>query len=893
MNTTLYILPFDSSDASLQLVGGKGRSLAKMAAAGLPVPAGFHLTTSAYQHFVDENDLQTTILDVVTDAAGQRATSFELASARIQALFEGATLSAKISTEILQAYTALGGSLRGEKELAVAVRSSATAEDLPHLSFAGQQETYLNVRGEAALLVAVCRCWASLWTARAISYRHQLHVDQDSLAMAVVVQVMVPADVSGILFTANPTTGDRSELLINASFGLGEAIVGGQVTPDSYLLDRNDLTAKETLIGAKEQMMVSAGAQGTAMQAVSATQRGESSLSAELLNRLGSLAIRAEQEFEDSPQDIEWAVADGNCWLLQSRPITNLPPAPLQDVRWQPPYPGAKLVRRQVVENMPDPLSPLFAELYLQEGLEQSMDTFLDNFGLPIALEEFVTRPIFTTVNGYAYSRADFKIPWRRIPKILRWSVTAMPAFFRNAIPHWRDEALPAYLAIIEQWRAQDPIAASDEQLLSGVRALTTADAVYWFDVAIVMGFAKMTDALLHLFLKLFAAKHHLISGMFLSGFPSKTLQAQTDLEAIAKRALAMDPLRELVLATPVTSLLDTLQHNADGSALLQELQQYLDQYGHQIYTLDFAEPTQAEDPLAVLLSLRALLQKSGAHGAHMGARQAELGRQRELRLAQTKQIFGPLRRWLFQKLLRLAQSYGPNREEALFYMGAAWPELRCLTRELGRRLVEVGTLASPDDVFYLLRSELEEASMARKNKQAVPGFMQLANDRRELRQARKRLHPPGMVPPQARWKIGPFNLSAFETQMRNEEGGDTLNGFAVSPGKVTAQASVILSAADFDKMKTGTILVCRTTTPAWTPLFAQAKGLVTDIGGILAHGSIVAREYGIPAVMGTGNVTQQVVAGQQITVDGDSGLVTIRFSSSKKDSTAVNQTAA
>ena len=845
------------------------------------------MATSAYQHFVAENDLQTSILDLVTDATGPSATSFDLASANIEALFEKATLSTEISTVIGQAYARLRDSIPDGQDPAVAVRSSATAEDLPDLSFAGQQESYLNVRGEAALLAAVRSCWASLWTARAISYRQQMNIDQHSLAMAVVVQVMVPADVSGILFTAHPATGDRSELLINASFGLGEAIVGGQVTPDSYVLDRSSLIARKTLIGAKEHMIVAADEQGTTVQAIAAAQRDASSLSAELLTELGSLAIRLEQDLGGLPQDIEWAIADGKCWLLQSRPITNLPPAPLQDVRWEPPYPGAKLIRRQVVENMPDPLSPLFADLYLQEGLEQSLDAFLDDLGMPIKVEEFVTRPFFTTVNGYAYCRADYRIPWRRIPRILVWYVTAALPFMRNAISRWHDEGLPTYLAAVEQWRAVDPATASDEQLLSGACALTAADARYWFHVTIIMGFAKMSDAALHFFLKTLAAKHRLISGMFLSGFPSKTLQAQMDLEGIAKRILAVDALRELVGSTPAGHLLDALQHHSDGDTVLPDIQQYLDRYGHQIYTLDFSEPTQAEDPLPVLLSLQALVRNPGYDTT---LRQAELVRQRESRLAKTKQLFGPLRHWCFVKLLRLAQSYGPNREEALFYMGAAWPQVRRLTLELGRHLVEVGTLTLADDVFYLLRSELKEACLAHKDKQAVPRFMQLAEDRRELRQARKRLHPPGMVPPKARWRIGPFNLSAFETQMRNEENSDTLNGFAVSPGQVTALASVILSPDDFDKMTAGTILVCPTTTPAWTPLFAQAKGLVTDIGGILAHGSIVAREYGIPAVMGTGNVTRQVVSGQEITVDGDSGTVTIGVSSSSANSPPAEQ---
>ncbi len=192
------------------------------------------------------------------------------------------------------------------------------------------------------------------------------------------------------------------------------------------------------------------------------------------------------------------------------------------------------------------------------------------------------------------------------------------------------------------------------------------------------------------------------------------------------------------------------------------------------------------------------------------------------------------------------------------------------------RRTRIVGTLATPDDVFYLKSAELIEAYTARNEERACSNLGQMAVERRELREARKKLHPPGMVPAKSKFKFGPFDFSAFETQKRNVDDCSTLNGFAVSPGKVTGSASVILSPSDFEKMQPDTILVCATTTPAWTPLFAQASGLVTDIGGILAHGSIVAREYGVPAVMGTGNATQRIVNGQRITVDGDAGTVTM-----------------
>jgi rifampicin phosphotransferase len=241
-----------------------------------------------------------------------------------------------------------------------------------------------------------------------------------------------------------------------------------------------------------------------------------------------------------------------------------------------------------------------------------------------------------------------------------------------------------------------------------------------------------------------------------------------------------------------------------------------------------------------------------------------------------TARSLDPLRRRLFLKILRWAQRFAPYREETLFYIGSAWPTLRRLALELGQRLAEAGSLHAPDDVFYLETGELLAASQARRAEQARQDLARLATEHRELREARKRLHPPAAVPPAARWKFGPIDLSGFETQKRNVDEGPTLRGFPVSPGQVTAPATVILSPDDFDKMVPDTILVCPTTIPAWTPLFAQANGLVTDIGGVAAHGSIVAREYGIPAVMGTGNGTQRIVSGQQVTVDGDAGTVTL-----------------
>jgi phosphohistidine swiveling domain-containing protein len=206
--------------------------------------------------------------------------------------------------------------------------------------------------------------------------------------------------------------------------------------------------------------------------------------------------------------------------------------------------------------------------------------------------------------------------------------------------------------------------------------------------------------------------------------------------------------------------------------------------------------------------------------------------------------------------------------------MGAGWPTLRRLALELGRRLVESGSLLADEEVFFLETPEIGAAITARGAGQARPNLACLARERRDLREARKRLHPPPVVPPGHKLRFGPFNMSAWETQRHNEPTGTVLRGFAVSPGRVSAPASVIHSPDDFSRMEADTILVCPTTTPAWTPLFSQARGLVTDVGGVLAHGSIVAREFGIPAVLGTGEASTRISHGQLITVDGDGGPV-------------------
>ncbi|MCY3972310.1 MAG: PEP-utilizing enzyme [Acidobacteria bacterium] len=929
--TASFVRPLDTRDDDLDLLGGKGRSLARAANAGFAVPGGFQVTTAAYRSFVAANGLQRRIVELAKPELVNGAASFDRASAAIQELLAAPALSDLASAEIAAAYRSLEPA-----NPPVAVRSSANAEDLPEASFAGQQDTYLNVRGEDAVVAAVRDCWASLWTPRAIAYRHQMGIDQGKVAMAVVVQIMVPSEISGILFTANPATGERSEAIVNASFGLGEAVVGGQVTPDTYVVDRATGEATETIIGTKEQRIVQDGDQGTRLEETCEADRGRSSLSPEAIRELVELGGAVEAQFDGVPQDIEWAISGGKLYLLQSRPITNLPPQPIE-VEWEPTPPARILTRRQIVENMPDPICPLFEELYLTVGLEKARKGKSMMVG---------GGPVFVTMHGFAYQRGDWQMLFpdgknreirkptedeleaaeramaerrRDSPaenlemakhdlKLFRdalsdedgrafdaWAASAglgeslaqrvtMPesrnptyiAFNRTqwnegVLRKWREETMPRLVRITGEWREVDPATASDETLLKGIHDLGVAEGDYWSnDTGHTFGVAKSTDDQLQCFLRETLPDHHFTSGQFLSGFKSKTMEANDAIYEVARRIRADDSLWELVMVTPASRLMAALgEHPASGPAL-EAIGDYLQTFGHQGYTLDFVEPPQSEDPTAFFATLKTMVaNRDYSPEQH----DIDARAKKEKALVEIEGLLDGLAYWQFRFRLWFTYLFYPIREETMFYLGSAWPVLRPLAAELGRRLVDAGSFTRPDDIYFCVTDEIREAIAARARGEARPDLGVIAAERRELREARKRLHPPGTVPPEASEHP---SIAFKETQARNDPNSSTLRGVPVSPGTVTAPASLIKSPPEFDRMRSGSILVCPMTNPAWTPLFAHASGLVTDIGGILGHGSIVAREYGIPAVVGTGTITQRVVSGQEISVDGDAGVVTL-----------------
>jgi len=858
--------------------GGKAVGLAGLIQAGLPVPPGFVLTTDAYSAFVDDNNLEPAIQELAALPSDASPEDYEHASALIRTLFSKGAMPSGIETDLKDAYERLGGG-----NTAVSVRSSATAEDLASASFAGQQETYLNVRGGKALAEAVINCWASLWTARAMAYRAREGVLPDQVRLAVVVQQMVEAEAAGVMFTANPANGRRDQTVISAAWGLGEAVVSGAVTTDDLTVDTatGRVLSRQT---ADKEVMTVLTQNGTAEQKVAEARRRAPVLDDAAAAQLASYGTKIAEYF-GAPQDIEWAQADGRFFLLQSRPITALP-EPSADVprEWPLPYPKGLYFRASIVEQMPDPLSPLFADL-IDGSVSRSISALMNDALGGTPLREGDVR--FPTVNGYAYY---YYRTWPMLRMTGR-TVTAMGALFSGkahmGIAGWRDYSHPRYERIIKDWSVKPPTELSGAQLLEGVQALLDAGTVYYTAVQSIIPLADMSELSFRAFYKSVRRDGDPPAQDFLLGFDSEPIQAEKSLYDLAGWARSDPSLVAALVERPTAELAGCLRTGSAPAgvddALWQEwrftFQEHLARYGHAVYNLDFASPVPADDPSAQLETVKFYLR---GHGTDPHERQRQLTERRESLTREVSGRLGPRRRALFFRLLKWAQETAPVREDALADVGLAWPLLRRMLLELGRRLVTSGVLAAADDVFWLrfpeLRSAVEFGLAEADGGVALAGTSRpvraaAVEERRMLWRGQAKAAAPQMLPQKA-WMEKAFGSMMPAGPQRQP--GDVIKGAGASSGKVTAPARVLRGPEDFGLMQPGEVLVARMTTPAWTPLFAMASAVVTDVGGPLSHSSIVAREYGIPAVLGTGVATQRLAGGQKVTVDGDAGTVAL-----------------
>jgi pyruvate,water dikinase len=862
-----FLLSLDSPEATLARVGGKGASLAYMAADGLPVPPGFHISTDAYNRYVDENHLGDGILSAVAHAQADAPATLERASEQIQALIAQGTIPGDIAETIRHWYDELG------KDVPVAVRSSATAEDLPGMSFAGQLETYLNVRGGDEVIEAVKRCWASLWTGRAIGYRQRQGIRPEDVSIAVVVQQLVPAEVAGVLFTVNPLTGAFDELMINAAWGLGEAIVSGRVTPDTIVINKQTGAIAAQEIASKEIMTVRLES-GTREEPVPEDKRQRPALEPAQAVDLARLGVKIEQLYGQA-MDIEWAMCDGRIFILQARPVTALP-SPRAALEWTVPRKGARYFRQSVAELLPEPLSPLFATLALPLWNEATRQIMIEALGPGCASMALVT------VQDYVYYEMPLNV--RQTAGLLfnfLMRGRTLARMWRRAVVHWADDVRPHYAQVAGEWAGRDLATTPSDELLEGARRIVEAAAGYYVSVQLVLGPPVMSEAYFT------AVYNHLIKRKsdpsaltFLLGFDSAPIRAEKSLYDLAIWVRGEEELAGYLarssgkeIAAAYESQAAPIAAGESWQGFTARLAEHLNRFGHAVYDLDFARSVSADAPASLIESLKHFV---AGQGRNPYERQAEAVAAREQAAASVLARLGWPRRRFFKSALGWAQRSAPLREDALADVGLGWPVLRRIAREVGHRMACAGAIADRDDVFWLKWDEVKEAARLLDAGQPVEDCRSAIAERRETWQREHGATPPVVLPAKGGARFLGLDISNWMPARSGQVAGNSIKGIGASPGKVTGPACVIHGPEEFDQMKPGDILVAKITTPAWTPLFALASGIVTDVGGPLSHSSIVAREYGVPAVLGTGVATHRIHGGQHITVDGDGGVVTL-----------------
>jgi rifampicin phosphotransferase len=819
------VLPLGDPAADLATVGGKGASLARMIRAGLPVPGGFHVTTAAYRAFVqpfhDEIDRDD--------------------PDRTAALFARHEVPVHIAEEILCAYQALG------EDVPVAVRSSATAEDLPELSFAGQQDTYLNVHGDA-VLDAVKRCWASLWNARAIAYRDRHPVPHEDVALAVVVQELVEADAAGVMFTANPVTGARDETVINASWGLGEAVVGGQVTPDTIVVAGDALIQGN--IGDKTVMTVRTPA-GTEERPVPDELRRKPVLDEAQAAGLAALGARVQQLY-GVPMDVEWVRRDGAFAIVQARPITGLKP---QVEEWNDSLKGDYLwTAGNLGEAIPDVMTPItwsFVRLFIREAMSTSAQPGFDLVGNIGGRFYMNLSPIYAPVAALRVKSLLSAIedifgkipPGLDVPKVKVWRWEN----FKHAVPtaiRVRRQArknlkgMTAFLATARQ---------RCEELHARVGAIGSA-------AELAELYRREIEPHLVTACRMLEAANRQ-SGLTLNHAIGKLrkMMGETDAAAMLTGANADG---ELASMGPLIGLTRLAHGDITGDEFARA-------YGHRgPHEFELSIPRPGEDPGwvdAQLAGLRDLRTTTEA----LLARQEQARQQAWARFAARYPGKQAKTRAVVRRWNAIVRDREATRSEV---MRTFWV-LRAF-------VVRAGELTGHgDDVFYL---DLEELLDLLRGDETGLG-------RVPARRATYEQY--ATLPPYPAWIVGHFDplrwaadpnrrTDLYDARGHTVPARDTVTGFPGAPGVVEGIARVIASPEQGDRLQPGEILITTLTNVGWTPMFPRAAAIVTDIGAPLSHASIVAHELGIPAVVGTGNATMRLRDGDRIRVDGERGTV-------------------
>jgi phosphoenolpyruvate synthase/pyruvate phosphate dikinase len=860
--TGSYVLGFQEIDQTqVAVVGGKGVHLGELSRIeGIRVPAGFCVTTDAFRRIMAEAPSIDDRLDRLSRLNPDDREAIRTLSAEIRRTLEGIDIPDDLAAAITASLARLGG------PAAYAVRSSATSEDLPTASFAGQQDTYLNVVGPAAILEHISRCWASLFTERAVTYRLRNGFDQRKVQMAVVVQQMVFPDAAGVLFTADPVTSNRKVACVEASFGLGEALVSGLVNADVYQVRDGEVVAKT--VATKLVAIHALPAGGTQEQAVDQARQEQPALTDGQVVQLAQLGRRIEAHF-GRPQDIEWCLVDDEFQIVQSRPITTLFPIPAAGDH----------------EN----------HVYLSVGHAQMMTDAMKPLGL--SLWQLTTpRPMYVAGGRlFVDVASDLASPARRagllevIGKSDPLTADALETILErdDFIPTLRDESpgsapgggMPAPIetdpaivtGLIERSEA------SIAKLKSDIRGKSSS-ALLDFILADIQELRRILfDPRSHqVFMSAMEATWWLndhLQAWLGEKNPADTLTQSVPNNITSEMGLALLDVADVIRPHPEVvaflqhvedeGFLDELAKRAGGREARDAIRAFLDRYGMRcVGEIDITRPRWSERPTTLVPVIVGNI-KNFEPGA--GERRFEQGRQeawkKEQEVLERLQALpdGKQKAEEVKRMIDRVRTFIGYREYPKYGMVSRYFVYKQALLEEAERLVQANVLREKEDIFYLSFQELHDVVRANHVDD------QLIGQRKEAFRSYQALTPPRVLTSDGEVIAGAYR--------RDDVPASALVGLAVSAGIIEGRARVIHDMAEAD-LEAGDILVTAYTDPSWSPLFVTIAGLVTEVGGLMTHGAVIAREYGLPAVVGVEQATRLIRDGQRIRVHGTDGYV-------------------
>jgi phosphoenolpyruvate synthase/pyruvate phosphate dikinase len=827
----------ESESGTLALVGGKGHNLVNLVHAGFPVPPGFIVTADAYRQFVESLDwldaeLQTFRFDDTARLAKQCAAL----RSRLAAV--------KLPPDISQAIDQSLATQKFEESARFAVRSSSTLEDLAQAAFAGQHDTYLNVRSRD-VVDKVRDCFVSLWGDRAVLYRHHQGFAQLHARMAVVVQRQVECDRAGVGFSVDPVTGNLRQMVIDANYGLGESVVAGECEVDHILLEKATMNVVSQSIGQKDRMIVPA-ADGTEEQAVGAALATAPCLAEKELAAVGRLLAQVEGHY-GWPQDIEWGLKDGQLYLFQSRAVTTLQP---------------RYTRDESAERFPNAMTPLSWD-FLGGVFRESLAHSLQLMGLPPLKEDW-----FTLIDHYVYGNqnaVELLAAYRPIQaKNIHELAEEIPRLRQRfswvlELPILWARDLDRYLIRLGRLSATSMDHMSVPEIWKHVEQLKEIATDYFRpNIAISITQSFLHRLLLHLVTSICGKEKGLkVFDGLMAGCDTKTSVVNREMHELALLASKNEALQEALMEKGGRAFCDRNLW-PQFPEFEQRFRRFIEDHGHRELDMDYSQPTWSAAPWVALDSIVLMLRQPQQENP------AATARLQRLQFSETELAFlsgvPEQLRFFFREMINLARTYTLLDDLEHYQTTRVNPLARQAALTLGRRLAERGIIDDQNDVFFFSAEALG---------QLVAEFPPL-----NVKKYREMLYATKASYEKARSETPRWSLDDRAPKVEDTASGEIVRGLSGSPGIVSGNCFLVHSPEDFARFPTGSILVARTTNPAWTPLFYSASGLITESGGPLSHGAVTAREMRLPAVMSVRGVMRLLTNGESVTVDGNQGTI-------------------